>query len=187
MRSACGSGRSFAEAALAALAALAESDESAGGRGGVPWAAAAAFGSRSGFTGAEEAVANAGAAAGAPFSVTVIDAAPSEVRLRGALRDKRTLDVPTISRKTAAIAVCGRIAHRPARDRICANPSSTFFSPSAACTARRSRLSKPSLGASTGNVTSFRVARSPAMSDEQRAQPPTCRFDAARVSSSSSP
>ena len=122
--------------------------------------------------------------AGAPCSVTVT----SEVAgAREDLPRRSSTLVPIMTRNSAAMAVCGRMAQLPARDtaRATRRRSGTTFC--ASRTAARMRSSRSAGGSTSGTTATRRVALSPPMRAAQRAQPATCRFAAALVSSSSSP
>jgi len=122
--------------------------------------------------------------AGEPFSVTVT------IALSGARADlprKSSTLVPIITRKTAAIAVCGRIAQLPASEMACATRRRSGTTGCTSRVAERMRCSRSTGGSSSGTDATRRVARSPPSRAAQRAQPATWRFAAALVSSSSSP
>ena len=94
--------------------------------------------------------------------------------------------VPIMSRKTAAIAVCGRMAQLPAQESARAARlwmGTTFC---ASFTEARMRSSSPDGISSMGSATARRVERMPLRIDAQRAHPDTWRLTAALVTSSSS-
>jgi len=121
-------------------------------------------------------------ATGSPCSLTIIvlDAGLATFPLMSSALD------PIIKRKSAAIAVWGRIAHDPASEITCdtRRPIGTTFCASFA--AARIRSSRSAGGSTTGITASRRVAFSPENNAAQRAHPATCRLAAALVTSSSS-
>ena len=94
--------------------------------------------------------------------------------------------VPIIRRNTAAMAVCGRIAQLPAKETARESPLRIGTTFCASLVAERMRSSKSAEGSTMGSATRRRVARIPLSIDAQRAHPPTWRFTAALVTSSSS-
>jgi hypothetical protein len=114
------------------------------------------------------------------------------IRARAACDDSyvreriRNAPLPIMRRKTAAIAVCGRIAQLPAHEiaRDARLLMGTTFCASRA--AARIRSSRPSGTGTSGSEIPRRVERRPFNTEPQRAHPDTWRLTAALVSSSSS-
>ena len=159
--------------------------DAAGGFAAHPSATGVACtGAGRGAAAATGAVTAEGSGAGVPCSMTVTDAVAVS---RADLPRKSSPLVPIMTRKRAAIAVCGLMAQRPAMDTARPKPlriGTTLFT---AIAAARTRSSRSGGGSTSGTEATRRVARNPPMSAAHRAHPVTCRLAAALVSWSSSP